>query len=139
MALAQVAAAESAGAIVLVPESDEGGDPAAVAAALGERALRSARPNGFRTVVLVGGDTTAEVLGDAVVSVGGTVAPGVAWSRPWGESGPLRAHEAGRVRDPVDARRPARGSTRVSGSLADGDHDGRRVGRRSRDRVAHCC
>jgi D-threonate/D-erythronate kinase len=89
MALAQVAAAESAGAIVLVPESNEGGDPAAVAAALGERALRALDTNGFRTVVLIGGDTTAEVLGDAVVSVGGTIAPGVAWSRPWGESGPL--------------------------------------------------
>ncbi len=89
MALAQVAAAESAGATVLVPEPGEGGDPAAVAAALGERAVRALDTNAFGIVVLVGGDTTAEVLGDAVVSVGGTVAPGVAWSRPWGESGPL--------------------------------------------------
>ena len=139
MALAQVAAAESAGAIVLVPESDAGGDPAAVAAALGERALRALDANGFRTVVLVGGDTTAEVLGDAVVSVGGTVAPGVAWSRPWGESGPLVLTKAGRVREPVDARRPARGTHSRERFVADGDHDGRRVRRRSRDRVAHCC
>ena len=67
--------------------------------------------------MLIGGDTTAEVLGDAVVSVGGTVAPGVAWSRPWGESGPLVLHEARRVRDPVDPRRPARGSTTRERSL----------------------
>ena len=86
MALAQVAAAASAGATVLVPEPTEEGDPAAVAAALGVRALRALGANGFGTVVLIGGDTTAEVLGDTVVSVGGTVAPGVAWSQPWGES-----------------------------------------------------
>jgi uncharacterized protein YgbK (DUF1537 family) len=89
MALAQVVAAESAGATVLVPDAESDGDPAAVAATLGERARRALDANHYRTVVLVGGDTAAEVLGDVVVSVGGTVAPGVAWSQPSGERGPL--------------------------------------------------
>ena len=55
---------------------------AAVAAHL-EAAIR------VPTVILIGGDTAAAVLGDRPVEVGGTVAPGVAWCRPSGESGPL--------------------------------------------------
>ena len=147
MALAQVAAAESAGAIVLVPESDEGGDPAAVAVALGERALRALDANGFRTVVLVGGDTTAEVLGDAVVSVGGTVAPGVAWSRPWGESGPLVLTKPGGFGTRTTLVDLLAEHSRVSGSLpmaiTMGDASGvgpeivLRTGRRRRARRRH--
>ncbi len=41
------------------------------------------------TVILIGGDTAAAVLGDRPVEVGGTVAPGVAWCRPGREAGPL--------------------------------------------------
>jgi uncharacterized protein YgbK (DUF1537 family) len=41
------------------------------------------------TVILIGGDTAAAVLGDHPVEVGGTVAPGVAWCRPEGAIGPL--------------------------------------------------
>ncbi len=42
---------------------------------LGRRSRRGRR----RTVVLVGGDTTAAVLGTSPMRVGGTLAPGVAW------------------------------------------------------------
>jgi uncharacterized protein YgbK (DUF1537 family) len=38
------------------------------------------------TVIVIGGDTAAAVLGDQPVEVGGTVAPGVAWCRPSGET-----------------------------------------------------
>ncbi|MEP6662011.1 MAG: four-carbon acid sugar kinase family protein [Acidimicrobiales bacterium] len=41
------------------------------------------------TMILIGGDTAAAVLGDGPVEVGGTVAPGVAWCRPSGDAGPL--------------------------------------------------
>ena len=89
MAQAQVAMAQSAGATVLVSDAGADGDAAEVAAALGANAHRALATNDFRTVVLVGGDTAAAVLGDTVVWVGGTMAPGVAWSRPFGDPGPL--------------------------------------------------
>jgi uncharacterized protein YgbK (DUF1537 family) len=89
MARAQAATAVSVGATVLVSDPAENGDAGAVAAALGDEAREALAANAFGTVVLVGGDTAAAVLGDTVVRVGGTVAPGVAWSRPWGDRGPL--------------------------------------------------
>ncbi len=95
MARAQVARAESAGAAVLVADRGENGDAASVAAALGTTARRTIATSDFGTVVLVGGDTAAAVLGDSVLRVGGTMAPGVAWSRPWGDSGPLTLTKPG--------------------------------------------
>ena len=89
MALAQAATAEAAGITVLRPPSTELDDPEAIASALGDTAREAIQSGRFATVVVVGGDTAAAVLGDRVVLVGGTVAPGVAWSRAWGDDGPL--------------------------------------------------
>jgi D-threonate/D-erythronate kinase len=89
MALAQAATAEAAGITVLRPPSTLRDDPEAIASALGDTARDAIESGRFATVVVVGGDTAAAVLGDRVVVVGGTVAPGVAWSRAWGGDGPL--------------------------------------------------
>ena len=56
---------------------------------LGDIAVEAIQSCRFASVVVVGCDTAAAVLGDRVVLVGGTVAPGVAWSRVWGDEGPL--------------------------------------------------
>ncbi len=88
-AVAQADAAEAAALTVLRPDPEARDDSLAVAAELGARTRAALAEHGFRTIVVVGGDTAAAVLGDAVVHVGGTVAPGVAWSRPWGDDGPL--------------------------------------------------
>lgn len=58
----------------------------AMAALLGDRARRliaaaGIATAGFATVVIIGGDTAAAVLGDATMSVGGTVAAGMPWFR----------------------------------------------------------
>ena len=74
---------------MLRPSSTERDDPEAIASALGDAAREAIQSGRFATVVVVGGDTAAAVLGDRVVLVGGTVAPGVAWSRAWGDDGPL--------------------------------------------------
>ena len=89
MALAQAATAEAAGITVLRPPSTERDDAEAIASALGDTARAAIQSGRFATVVVVGGDTAAAVLGDRVVLVGGTVAPGVAWSCAWGDDGPL--------------------------------------------------
>ena len=88
MARAQAATAKAAGATVLVSDATEG-DAALVAAALGVEARELLAAHAFGTVVVVGGDTAAAVLGETEVRVGGTIVPGVAWSRPWGDRGPL--------------------------------------------------
>jgi D-threonate/D-erythronate kinase len=89
MALAQAAAAEAAGIDVLRPSSPGLDDAAEVATVLGAVAREAIESGRFATVVIVGGDTAAAVLGDRVVVVGGTLAPGVAWSWAWGDDGPL--------------------------------------------------
>ena len=95
MALAQAAAAEAKGMTVLRPTSGERDDPGAVASELAARAREVIGTSDLRTVVAVGGDTTAALLGDRAVVVGGTLAPGVAWSRAWGEEGPLLVTKPG--------------------------------------------
>ena len=52
-----------------------------MAAALGMRAHAWLANHPFATLLIVGGDTAAEVLGDAAMIVGGTVAPGMPWCR----------------------------------------------------------
>jgi uncharacterized protein YgbK (DUF1537 family) len=114
-ARAQVDALIAAGALALAT----GEDPVVAVAALraGRHVvLASGRPNGdavaptaavataqalaavvfqleaairVPTVIIIGGDTAAAILGDGPVEVGGTVAPGVAWCRPSGDAGSL--------------------------------------------------
>jgi uncharacterized protein YgbK (DUF1537 family) len=50
--------------------------PAALAAIAHDVVARGAP----RTIVVIGGDTTAEFVGDEAIQVGGTLGPGVAWS-----------------------------------------------------------
>ena len=95
MALAQAAAAEAKGMIVLRPTSAERDDPVEVASELAAAALVVIAAGEIGTVVVVGGDTTAALLGDRAVVVGGTLAPGVAWSRAWADDGPLLATKPG--------------------------------------------
>ncbi len=95
MALAQVAALEASGATALLASAREGDDSSAIAAALGAGAREAIAGGAYRTVMIVGGDTAAAVLGDHVVPVGGTVAPGVAWCRPWGDDGALLLSKPG--------------------------------------------
>ena len=52
-----------------------------MAAALGVHAHAWLANHSFATLLIVGGDTAAEVLGDAAMIVGGTVAPGMPWCR----------------------------------------------------------
>ena len=52
-----------------------------MAAALGVHAHAWLANHSFATLLIVGGDTAAEVLGEAAMTVGGTVAPGMAWCR----------------------------------------------------------
>jgi uncharacterized protein YgbK (DUF1537 family) len=49
----------------------------------------------YATVVLIGGDTAAAVLGAEPRLVGGTVAPGLPWSRDAHGAGPLVVTKAG--------------------------------------------
>ena len=64
------------------------------AAALAEE-VRALTAGGVATLVLVGGDTAAAVLGDAVHMAGGTVAPGIPWARRADGTGPLVVTKAG--------------------------------------------
>ena len=70
-------------------------DAARVAADLATAAhdVMATRPCGV--LVIVGGDTAAAVLGDEPLVVGGTLAPGVPWSRRADGSGPLVVTKAG--------------------------------------------
>jgi uncharacterized protein YgbK (DUF1537 family) len=52
-----------------------------VAVALADACRRVLAEGGVRTLVLLGGDTAAAVLGDEPLAVGGTVAPGTPWAR----------------------------------------------------------
>ena len=85
-----LAAWQEDGIVVLTPAEQGDADADLVAHALGASAARLARAApGWATLVLVGGDTAAVVLGDQVVVVGGTLAPGVAWGHVLGSSAPL--------------------------------------------------
>jgi D-threonate/D-erythronate kinase len=95
MARAQVAAVEAAGASVLLASSREDDYASAIAESLGSAARDALVGGAYRTVMVVGGDTAAAVLGDHVVQVGGTLAPGVAWCRPWGDAGALLLSKPG--------------------------------------------
>ena len=65
------------------------------ASTLAERAtlwIAEAQPG---TIIVIGGDTTAALLGDASRSVGGFVAPGMPWSRDEAGGGPMVVTKAG--------------------------------------------
>ncbi len=66
-----------------------------VALELAGRARARMAERSFATVVLIGGDTAAAVLGAAPRLVGGTVAPGLPWSRDEHGGGPLVVTKAG--------------------------------------------
>lgn len=81
-------------AVMSVPVS-EGKLRSEVASALAVRAARwiaDAQPD---TIIVIGGDTAAALLGDARRSVGGFVAPGMPWSRDEAGGGPLVVTKAG--------------------------------------------
>ncbi len=81
-------------AVMSVPTTDGVLEPQ-VAAALAERAaerIRYARPD---TIIVIGGDTAAALLGDAPRSVGGFVAAGMPWSRDNNGEGPIVVTKAG--------------------------------------------
>lgn len=81
-------------AVISVPPTDGELRPD-VAAALAERAaarIAAARPD---TLVIIGGDTAAALLGDAARVIGGYVAPGMPWSRDDAGAGPLVVTKAG--------------------------------------------
>jgi uncharacterized protein YgbK (DUF1537 family) len=67
----------------------------AVAVALADAARQRMALHEFATVVIVGGDTAAAVLGTAPRSIGGTVMPGLPWSRAGRGDGPLVVTKAG--------------------------------------------
>lgn len=66
-----------------------------VAMDLAGRARARMADHRYATVVLIGGDTAAAVLGPAARLVGGTVAPGLPWSRDARGDGPLVVTKAG--------------------------------------------
>jgi uncharacterized protein YgbK (DUF1537 family) len=66
-----------------------------VAIELAGRARARMAAHEYATVVLIGGDTAAAVLGAAPRLVGGTVAPGLPWSRDERGGGPLVVTKAG--------------------------------------------
>ena len=79
----------------MLASAREDDDASLIAATLGAEAREALESRAYRTVVVVGGDTAAAVLGDHVVQVGGTLAPGVAWCRPWGDDGALLLSKPG--------------------------------------------
>jgi len=70
-------------------------DAARVAADLATAAHDVMATRSCGVLVIVGGDTAAAVLGDEPLVVGGTLAPGVPWSRRADGSGPLIVTKAG--------------------------------------------
>lgn len=81
-------------AVVAVPASDGELRPE-VATALAERAARWIADYRPETIIVIGGDTAAALLGVAPRSVGGLVAPGMPWSRDEAGGGPLVVTKAG--------------------------------------------
>ena len=81
-------------AVMSVPSTDGALDPE-LATAVAQRAVERithARPD---TIIVIGGDTAAALLGEAPRSVGGFVAPGMPWSRDNNGEGPLVVTKAG--------------------------------------------
>lgn len=74
-----VAALRAGNHAVLTAGSFERDATATVASSLAVLAREVIATGAARTVVVVGGDTTAAVLGTSPMRVGGTLAPGVAW------------------------------------------------------------
>ncbi len=80
--------------VVSGPAPDGDLEPS-VAAGLAERASERIRAGSFATIVILGGDTAAAVLGGAPRLVGGTIRPGMPWSRDADGGGPLVITKAG--------------------------------------------
>jgi len=76
-----------------VPVADSEAHRAAVALAASAR--QAIASHGFRTVVVIGGDTAAALLGDAPAVVGGTLSVGMPWFRVGKFDGPLFVTRAG--------------------------------------------
>jgi uncharacterized protein YgbK (DUF1537 family) len=74
---AQMAALADAGVVVVVSSDVRGGDPEAIATEVAARAHRQVSAVGARSVILVGGDTAAAFIGDAVVRVLGSIDVGI--------------------------------------------------------------
>jgi uncharacterized protein YgbK (DUF1537 family) len=66
-----------------------------VARSVVDRARARMQQQSFSTVVVIGGSTAALLLGDAPRLVGGTVLPGLPWSRDHDGGGPLVVSKAG--------------------------------------------
>jgi uncharacterized protein YgbK (DUF1537 family) len=105
-----VAALRAGQHAVLTAGSFERNATTTAAASIALVAREAIATGAARTVVLVGGDTAAAVLGDGPMRVGGTLAPGVAWgampdgvhlvTKPGGFGGPstlVDLFEAGRT------------------------------------------
>lgn len=92
--LARLAAARPDIRILSAPDA-EGPLHVGVAHELVAAAHRVADELQPATIVLVGGDTAAAFLGDGPRRVGGTVAPGMPWSRDIDDGGPLVITKAG--------------------------------------------
>ena len=80
--------------IISVPPTDGELRPD-VATVLANRAASQVADACPDTLVIIGGDTSAALLGDAPRSVGGFVAPGMPWSRDHVGGGPLVITKAG--------------------------------------------
>lgn len=92
--LARLAAAQPDIRILSAPDA-EGPLHVGVAHELVTTARRVADELQPATIMLVGGDTAAAFLGDGPRRVGGTVAPGMPWSRDIDDGGPLVITKAG--------------------------------------------
>ena len=80
---------------VISTSSTDGELQADVAKALAERAARRLNDLQPDTLVVIGGDTAAALLGGTPRLVGGLIAPGMPWSRGENDRGPLVVTKAG--------------------------------------------
>ena len=76
----------------MLPVSDD--DARRAAHALAELARAALGQRDWRSVVIIGGDTAAALLGDGPIDVGGTVGTGMPWFRMPG-GGPIVVTKAG--------------------------------------------
>ena len=77
---------------VPMTEDDPMPGPAQEVAARAREQMAETHPE---TVVVIGGDTAAALLGDAPRNAGGMIAPGMPWSRDEHGGGPLVITKAG--------------------------------------------
>jgi 4-hydroxythreonine-4-phosphate dehydrogenase len=94
--LRRLRAADPEVRVIAAPEAEEELD-VSVAVALAEQAAPWLAAAG--TLLIVGGDTAAAVLGDAPRLVGGNVLPGMPWSRDADGGGPVVVTKAGAFGD----------------------------------------